>query len=119
MGKALEEERVLMILQIIVNDSPEAKLIAIDTEVRGEWQKAKTGLGDLLKLPRNGGTNLPNALANYDLSRTVILTDDDGWHQLKEMSSPPFLVIEVRGATDNAEKTLYFHFNPIFKENTK
>lgn len=134
MEKILDEERVLKILWMIVNTFPTAKLLAIDTAVKREWDKAKIGLNELLALPRKGGTNLPVALSSYDLSHSVILTDDDGWNQLSKMSIPPYLVIEVGSEKEvekditipeiwpgkkttvkikmsvGSEKTLYFHF---------
>lgn len=105
MRNVLDEERTLRTLQIIVNTFPTAKLLAIDTKVKREWQKAKIGLQELLDLPRNGGTDLLSAVTVSDLEHAVILTDDDGWNQLSNMSVPPYLVIEV-----GSEKTLYFHF---------
>lgn len=105
MEKVLDEERVLRILQMIVTSSPNAKLLAIDTTVKKEWSKAKIGLPELLDLPRNGETDLPSALLDFNLEHAVILTDDDGWNQLSNMDFPPYLVIEV-----SSEKTLYFHF---------
>jgi len=134
MEDALEEERVLRILQMIVNSSPTAKLLAIDTTVKKEWSKAKIGLQELLDLPKDGGTDLPNALSECDLEHSVVLTDDDGWNQLTNMSVPPYLAIEVGSEKEvekalsipeiwpgkettveikmvaGSEKTLYFHF---------
>lgn len=105
MKNSLYEESIVKILQMITCFSPSAKLLAIDTAVKKEWVKAETGLQELLGLARNGGTYLPKALSNFDLERSVILTDDDGWNQLSNMRNPPYLVIEVE-----TEKTLYFHF---------
>jgi predicted metal-dependent peptidase len=134
MEKVLDEERVLRILQIIVNTSPTAKLLAIDTDVKRGWPKAKIGLQELLDLPRNGGTILQEAVSGCDLEHAVILTDDDGWKQLSGLDVPPYLVIEVGKETElekdlsipeiwlgketivkikmfiGSEKTLYFHF---------
>jgi len=132
--EALDQERVLRILQMMVNSSPTAKLLAIDTAVKKGWPKAKIGLHELLDLPRNGGTALPSVLADYDLEHSAVLTDDDGWNQLSNMSVPPYLVIEVGSEKEvekvlsipeiwpgkeatveikmvvGSEKTLYFHF---------
>ena len=105
MENLLDEESIVKILQIITYFSPSAKLLAIDTAVKKEWVEAKTGLQELLGLARNGGTDLPKALSNFDLERSIILTDDDGWNQLSNMRNPPYLVIEVE-----TEKTLHFHF---------
>jgi hypothetical protein len=96
MDDDLNDERVLTILRMIAGSSPTAKLLAIDTKVREEWPNAKIGLQQLLQLPRNGSTNLSNALAGYDLSRAVIFTDEQGWQQLSKLDPPPYLVIETR-----------------------
>ena len=134
MKKALDEERVLRILQMMVNSSPTAKLLAVDTTVKKEWSKAKIGLHELLDLPRSRGTALPSALSDYDLEHSALLTDDNGWNQLINMNVPPYLVIEVGNEKEvkraltipeiwpgkqttivikmavGSEKTLYFHF---------
>lgn len=109
MKAIFKEKRVLRILQMIVNSSPTAKLLAIDTRVKKEWSKAKIGLQELLDLPKNGGTDLPNALSDCDLERSVVLTDNQGWNQLSDMSVHPYLVIEV-GNEKEVEKVMYFHF---------
>ncbi|MFA5032880.1 MAG: hypothetical protein WC614_07665 [bacterium] len=106
MEKILDEQRVLKTLQVIINASPTAKLLAINTSATREWPKANIGLNELLTLPRNGSTDLPSALSIYDLSNcSVILTDNDGWNQLNKISILPYLVIEAR-----ADKTLEFYF---------
>lgn len=105
MKNLLDEESIVKILQMITYFSPSAKLLAIDTTVKKEWVEAKTGLQELLGLARNGGTDLPKALSNFDLERSIILTDADGWNQLSNMRNPLYLVIEVE-----TEKTLHFHF---------
>jgi hypothetical protein len=65
------------------------------------------GIQQLLQLPRNGDTNLPSALAGYDLSRAVIFTDEQGWQQLRKLDPPPYLVIEI---LTGLRVTLQIHF---------
>jgi hypothetical protein len=134
MENILGGENVLKILQMIIDFSPSAKLLAIDTVMKKEWANAGAGLQELLALPRNGGTDLPKALSNYDLERAVILTDNDGWMELNNIDNLPSLVIEIGSEKEvkrtisipeiwpekettveikiavGSEKTLYFHF---------
>lgn len=105
MKDVLEEERVLRILQMIINFSSAAELIAIDTTVKNRWEKAREGFSELLYLTRDGGTDLPKALYGYNLEKLVVLTDNDGWKQLCNTNTRPYLVVEV-----GSEKSLYFHF---------
>lgn len=105
MKQQLEEEVVLRLLHMLVHFSPTAKLLAIDTAVREEWQKAESDLPKLLKLPRSGGTDLPAALSGRDLERAVVLTDSEGFSQLSSTQQPQ-LVIEVQ-----TEATFRFHIN--------
>jgi hypothetical protein len=105
MSEALKEIKVLWILQVIVNTSPNAKLIAIDTEVKRNWPNAKIGLSELLELPKNGSTDLKKALSNHDLSKAVILTDEDGWQQISLIRPLPFLVVVC-----NKGSPVVFHF---------
>jgi len=105
MEKTLDEKTILELLQMVIDFSPHAKLLAIDTAVRSEWAKAETGLQELLDLPRNGETHLPRALSDYDLRTAVVLTDNDGFNQLSKTKNPPYLLMEVR-----TDKTVYFHY---------
>lgn len=105
MKNPLDEGRVQKTLEMLIYSSPLAKLLAIDTAVKKEWARAETGFQELFGLSRNGGTDLPKALSTYDLERSIVVTDNDGWEQLSNMVNPPYLVIEV-----GTEKTLYFHF---------
>ncbi|MDH5266224.1 MAG: hypothetical protein OEW62_00945 [Candidatus Bathyarchaeota archaeon] len=106
MEKLLTEKGVLKLLQMVIDFSPHARLLATDTAVRREWAKAESSLQELLDLPRNGGTDLPKALFNYDLGTAAVLTDNDGFNQLSRIQSPPHLLIEVKTA-----KTIYFHYS--------
>ena len=60
MNNSLSEKRVMAILQMIVNYSPNAKLTAIDISVRDSWEKAYENYSKLLAIDRNGNTDLPN-----------------------------------------------------------
>ncbi|MBI1929440.1 hypothetical protein HYR99_34995 [Candidatus Poribacteria bacterium] len=104
MERVLTQEKVKGILQMIVHSSPSAKLLAIDATVKKEWIKAETGLHELFALLKRGATDIPRALRGYDLEKSVVLTDDDGWEQLSASQNLPYLVIEVSGIDVN------FHF---------
>jgi len=105
MSGTLNNDMVLKTLYMIAHSSPNAKLLAIDTSVRGEWEGTKDNLLELLKLSRGGSTDLPRVLSKYDMKNSVILTDDDGWGQLNTMKIPPYLVIEI-GTTKSIQKTI-------------
>lgn len=101
----LSEERVFIMLQMLVHFCPSAELLAIDNKVKKKWANAESGLEELLSMSRDGGTNLPEALSAHNLERSVVLTDNHGRSQLSNMSNPPYLIIEA-----GIEGTLLFHF---------
>ena len=95
MRHLLDNENVLKVLRTIVDLFPLARLLAIDTLVRGEWKRAKDGLQELLKLSRTGETDLVSVLSRYNMKKTIVLTDQQGWEQISAMIVRPYLSIVV------------------------
>ena len=112
MDKLLDDQSILHILKRMITHSPSANLVAVDTSIKGEWTRADSGVTELLNLPRKGGTELPQALADYDLDESLVLTDSDGWSQLKKVAQLPALVIEI-----SIDKSLHFHYSPEMHSN--
>lgn len=106
MKEPLEEEMILQLLHMLVHCSRSARLVAVDRTVREEWDYAESGLPKLLKLSRNGGTDISMALSEYDLKRALVLTDSEGFRQLSSKSQQIHLVIEVQ-----TKETLCFHIS--------
>ena len=95
MEEILDQKWVQNTLEILIMTFPNAKLLAIDIDIEKEWPKAKGALEELLKIPRKYQTHLASVLSNYDISRAIIVTDSDGWDQLRNAPSRPFLVLEM------------------------
>ena len=95
MDDHFSQDYVKKLIQMIVEISPNAKLLAIDTDVKKQWGKAETGIEELFSLSKNGGTNIPNALKNQDISKAVLITDEDGAQQIINSGEKPYLLIVI------------------------
>ena len=93
MAQHLETIEALEILQWTVCNSPGARLLAIDTDIRFQQNASDETLQQILALPRRGGTDLPKALSRYDLSQGFVITDNDGWQQLKRSGLQPKITL--------------------------
>ncbi|CAM3397823.1 hypothetical protein RHBI111906_12395 [Rhodothermus bifroesti] len=93
MEKQLERAEVLEMLRWAIHSSPGACLLAVDTEVRLRLNASDKALRQLLALPHNGGTNLPQALSKDDYRRGLVITDQDGWQQLENSGLKPKMVL--------------------------
>lgn len=107
MSQYYDVERLLDILKMSIDGPPSAKLLAIDTSVRKEWNAANTGFEELLKMPKNSTTNITAALYPhlYYHEKSLLLTDNHNWRQIESSNKKPSLVIEL------LQKEMKFHFS--------
>ncbi len=93
MNDDFSQDYVKNLIRIMVETSPNAKLLAIDTGIKKQWEKAEDGLEELFGLPKNGGTNIPKALRDQNITKAVVITDEDGAQQLINSGIMPYLLI--------------------------
>jgi hypothetical protein len=93
MADRLKRAEALETLRWAVYSCPGARLLAVDTEVRVRLSASDEALRQLLALPRNRGTNLPQALSKEDYRRALVITDQDGWHQLERSGLKPKMAL--------------------------
>jgi len=97
MDDNFSQDYVKNLIRIIVETSPNAKLLAIDTDIKKQWDftNAKDRLEELFELCKNGSTNIPNALRDQNITKAVVITDEDGAHQLINSGIMPYLLIVI------------------------
>jgi len=105
MESILIESNVENLLNKLSIFYPNAKLLAVDVLIRYEGDNFNSNIQSVLKLDKKSNTNLTSALYNRDLTKSIIITDEDGKNQLVENDMMSRLIIEIITA-----KKMTFHF---------
>ncbi|HEX6699227.1 MAG TPA: hypothetical protein VF101_00695 [Gaiellaceae bacterium] len=99
MDEDLGSPSVIDALRRLAEESPDARWLAIDTEVRFSGTGV-TALEGVLGVSRDGSTDLPAALTEEHLRGAVLVTDADGRSQFADTDGLRALGIVSRGSIE-------------------
>ena len=97
MQSSLDEKSIIDELIRLNKDNLQVLWVAIDVTVRFQGN-GRESLDEILRLPRTKGTTLPEALHDFHMEQGIVVTDDDGYNQIRNQGNMPLAIGLVSGA---------------------